>query len=358
MVGRVHLRPTTDLPMTRDLYLAPVPDSAGAPGSFHRVHVLARLDGAVTRLTLPADIVVEWADDQGLAGTADLLAAIVRPRGPFAGLALDRPRLMGVVNVTPDSFSDGGDLASPAAAIAHGLALRDAGADILDVGGESTRPGANPVSIDEELARVLPVVSGLAAAGACVSIDTRNAAVMQAALEAGARIVNDITALTGDPQALAVVAARRCPVVLMHMLGEPRTMQADPRYGHVTCDVFDHLEGQVAACRAAGLAVDDIAIDPGIGFGKTVAHNTTLLRDAGFFLGLGGPVLYGVSRKTFIGKLSRGEAPKERVAGSIAAGLAAVARGAHILRVHDVAETAQALAVWSAIGASEPDAAS
>ncbi|MCB9959489.1 MAG: dihydropteroate synthase [Rhodospirillaceae bacterium] len=340
--------------MPRDLYLAPVPDPAGGPGSFRHVYVLARLDGTITRLTLPVDLVVEWADDQGLAGAADLLAGIGRPRGPFAGLAVDRPRLMGVVNVTPDSFSDGGDLATADAAIAHGLALRDAGADILDVGGESTRPGAEPVPIEEELARVLPVVAGLAAAGACVSIDTRNAAVMEAALDAGARIVNDVTALTGDARALAVVAQRRCPVVLMHMLGEPRTMQADPRYGHVTCDVFDFLAERVAACRAAGLTADDIAVDPGIGFGKTVAHNATLLRDAGFFLSLGGPVLYGVSRKAFIARLSRGEAPKQRVAGSIAAGLAAVARGAHMLRVHDVAETAQALAVWSAIAASEP----
>ena len=333
--------------MSRTLYLSPV--ITPAETAFRQVRVLARLDGVFERLTLPADLVVEWADDQGLDGAADLLAALSRPRSAFAGLPLDRPRLMGVVNVTPDSFSDGGDHADPDAAIAHGLALRDAGADILDVGGESTRPGAEPVSATDELRRVLPVIEGLVAAGALVSVDTRRAAVMDAALAAGARIVNDVTALTGDPEAPAVVGGRQAQVVLMHMRGDPRTMQDAPQYDDVTRAVFDHLEDRVGVCLAAGLAPDDIAVDPGIGFGKTVQHNLTLLREIGFLQALGCPVVIGVSRKSFIGRLSRGEPPKQRIPGSIAAGLAALARGAHILRVHDVAETAQAVRVWQAV---------
>lgn len=267
----------------------------------------------------------------------------------WAVLSLDRPLVMGIVNVTPDSFSDGGDHAVPEAAIAHGMRLLEEGADILDVGGESTRPGADPVSSEEECARVLPVIRALADAGAVVSVDTRHAATMRRALDAGARIVNDVTALRGDPDSLDVVAVARCPVVLMHMLGEPQTMQDDPRYGDVVAEVAAHLSDRIAACLSAGIDPDLIAVDPGIGFGKTVDHNLDLLRGTGVFRDLGPPVLVGVSRKRFIASLSRGEAAKDRLGGSLAAGLFAMDRGADILRVHDVAATVQARAVWTAL---------
>lgn len=269
--------------------------------------------------------------------------------GRFAGLVLDRPRLMGIVNVTPDSFSDGGRFLETEAAIAHGRALRAAGADILDVGGESTRPGASPVGAAEEKARVVPVVKALAAEGALVSIDTRHASVMAAALDAGARLVNDVTALEGDPDSLALVARRVVPVVLMHMRGEPGTMQNDPRYNDVVAEVRDYLERRVAACTAAGIPKERIAVDPGIGFGKTVDHNLALIRHLDRLADLGCAILLGASRKSFIGALSKGEPATERLPGSLAAALAGVARGAHILRVHDVAATAQALAVWGGI---------
>lgn len=267
----------------------------------------------------------------------------------FAGLSLERPRIMGIVNVTPDSFSDGGDRYDAPAAIAAGRAMLAAGADILDIGGESTRPGADPVGIEEECARVLPVIEALAGEGALISIDSRHAEVMRRAVAAGAGIVNDVTALSGDPESLATVAELEVPVVLMHMQGEPRTMQADPRYEDVVAEVRDFLRGRAAACEAAGIARRAICIDPGIGFGKTVTHNLALLKHLDVLRDLGYPVLVGASRKSFIGKLSKGEAPKERLAGSLAVALTAAERGAAILRVHDVAETAQALAVWQAI---------
>jgi len=256
---------------------------------------------------------------------------------------------MGVVNVTPDSFSDGGETVVAAAAVERGRRLVEDGADIIDVGGESTRPGATPVSVADELARVLPVVRELAAAGVLVSIDTRRAEVMEAAIAAGARIVNDITALTGDPRALDVVAEAGVGVVLMHMQGEPRTMQLAPSYQDPARDVCRWLADRVAACEAAGIVRNRIAVDPGIGFGKTVAHNAAILARLGLYRDLGVAVVVGVSRKSFIARLSRDEQPHRRLPGSIAAALAAVERGSHIVRVHDVAETCQALAVWRAI---------
>ena len=273
-----------------------------------------------------------------------------RPRS-FAGFALTRPLLMGIVNVTPDSFSDGGDFARVEDAIAHGRRLVEDGADIVDIGGESTRPGSAPTPIAEELARVKPVVAALAKAGACVSIDTRHAAVMRAAIAAGARIVNDVTALTADAESLAVVAKSGASVVLMHMQGDPATMQQAPQYRDAPVEIADYLRGRVAACRAAGMPDERIAIDPGIGFGKTVEHNVQILARLDRFTDLGVAVLVGLSRKGFIGKLSRGESPKAREPGSIAGAIAAAEGGADILRVHDVAATRQALAVWQAIRA-------
>lgn len=267
----------------------------------------------------------------------------------FAGIALDRPILMGIVNVTPDSFSDGGRHGASAVAVAHAEALAAAGAAILDIGGESTRPGAQPVPVDEECRRVVPVIRALAAAGHLVSVDTRHAPVMREALAAGARIVNDVTALTGDRDSLDVVARGRVAVVLMHMQGEPATMQAAPRYDDVVGEVGAYLAQRVAACRERGLRDEELCVDPGIGFGKTLAHNLALLRALPRLRVAGAAMLVGVSRKGFIGALSAAATPADRLPGSLAAGLAAVEGGADILRVHDVAETRQALDVWRGI---------
>jgi dihydropteroate synthase len=267
----------------------------------------------------------------------------------FAGLDLDRPRIMGVVNVTPDSFSDGGDAYPRSAAIDRALALHAAGAAIIDVGGESTRPGAEPVPVEEELARVIPVIKELAGSGVLVSIDTRRAAVMEAAIEVGASVVNDVSGLAGDAGSIPLMARSQASVVLMHMQGDPRTMQAAPRYDDVVRDVCDWLRGRIAACETAGIAPTRLAVDPGIGFGKTLEHNLTILAHLDAFAGLGRPVVLGVSRKSFIARLSRDEPPKDRLPGSLAAGLLALLQGVHILRVHDVGETRQALAVWQAI---------
>ncbi len=263
----------------------------------------------------------------------------------FAGIDLRHRTVMGVVNVTPDSFSDGGEFQYPGSAIEHGLSLWRSGAAIIDVGGESTRPGAAPVSKDDEIARVVPVVRELAASGVCVSIDTRHAPVMAAAIEAGASIVNDVTALTGDQNSLRVVADAGVAVILMHMQGEPQTMQNNPQYVWAPGDVFDFLERQIAACIAAGVAQHNIAVDPGIGFGKTVSHNAEIMDHLNLFHGLGCPLVFGASRKSFIARMSKGEAASERLPGSLAAALHAAQCGAHVLRVHDVAETQQALSV-------------
>ena len=280
---------------------------------------------------------------------AHRLETLTRPRADFAGLPLAGagPRIMGVCNVTPDSFSDGGTHDDPRAAISFARSLVAAGADMIDVGGESTRPGAEPVSLDVELARVLPVVSALAEAGIPVSIDTRHARVMAAAIGAGATIVNDVMALTG-PDALATVAGSDASVVLMQMQGTPQTMQDGPAYRDVVSDVYGWLAERVAACSRAGIAPERMAVDPGFGFGKTVEHNTALLAHLGVFHGLGCVVAVGLSRKSFIGVLTGEEDPAARVSASVAAALAAVGQGAQIVRVHDVAETRSAFAIWRA----------
>ncbi len=255
---------------------------------------------------------------------------------------------MGIVNVTPDSFSDGGLHATEDAAVAHGLALLAEGADVLDVGGESTRPGAEPVSAEEEMRRVAPVVRRLAEAGAVVSVDTMKARVAEAALAAGARIVNDVTA-GRDPAMLPLVAREGAGVVLMHMQGEPRTMQQDPRYHDVVKEVAAFLHDRARAALAAGVARDAIVLDPGLGFGKTQAHNLALLRGLPEIAALGHPVLVGASRKGFLGALAGAKDPADRVEASIAAHALAVARGASIVRVHDVKAHKRALAVADAI---------
>jgi len=254
---------------------------------------------------------------------------------------------MGVVNVTPDSFSDGGRFLDPQAAVAHGRRLADEGADILDVGGESTRPGAEPVAAEEEARRVVPVVEGLAGAGPQVSVDTSKLAVARAALDAGATCVNDVTALRAEPELAGLVAERGADCCLMHMLGEPRTMQDDPRYGDVVSEVRAFLEERLAFATAAGIAEERVMLDPGIGFGKTVEHNLELLRRLDEIAALGRPVVVGTSRKSFLGRLT-GREVGDRLPGTIATNVLALERGASVFRVHDVAPVRDALAVAAA----------
>jgi dihydropteroate synthase len=256
---------------------------------------------------------------------------------------------MGIVNVTPDSFSDGGDFAKSQTAIDHGVQLAVEGATILDVGGESTRPGASKPSIDEELTRVLPVIEQLAKLGHVVSVDTRRTKVMKAAVRAGAQIINDVSALRGDPESLGFVALSDLPVVLMHMQGTPETMQKAPTYGQVVLDVYDFLEQRMQACLDAGLQRKKIALDPGIGFGKTIDHNLSLINYLSVLKGLGCPILMGLSRKAFIGKLSGAGEAKDRMAGTVAANLESIRQGANLLRVHDVKENFQAVKIHKAL---------
>lgn len=266
-------------------------------------------------------------------------------------LRLDRPRVMGIVNATPDSFSDGGAYFDVEAAVAHGLRLAEEGADILDIGGESTRPGAQAVPVEEELRRVVPVVERLARETALpISIDTSKPEVMRAAVAAGAGMLNDVYGLRRDG-ALDAAAALGVPVVLMHMLGEPRSMQEAPDYDDVVGEVHRFLAERIFAAEMAGIARKNIVVDPGFGFGKTTAHNLQLLAQLERFTELGVPVLAGLSRKRTIGELTGHAEPRARVAGSVAAHLVAAQRGALLLRVHDVAETVDALKVWQAVAA-------
>jgi dihydropteroate synthase len=273
-----------------------------------------------------------------------LIGNITRSRSSFAGIDLSLPRIMGVVNVTPDSFSDGGKYSQSDVAIAHGKKLADEGADILDVGGESTRPGSETVREDDELQRVIPVIEGLAASGV-VSVDTRKALVMERAARAGARIVNDVSALGFDPDSASTVARNGLPVILMHAQGEPKTMQLAPKYDDVVLDVYDFLAARIVAAKAAHIPEDKICIDPGIGFGKSFEHNLALMQALTIFHGLGVPLLVGVSRKNMIGVLTGEKVPANRVAGSVGGALHAALMGAQILRVHDVAATVHALKV-------------
>jgi dihydropteroate synthase len=266
-------------------------------------------------------------------------------------LALERPLVMGVVNITPDSFSDGGMFADTERAIAHAQRLIGEGVDILDLGGESTRPGAAPVSLEVERRRVLPVLEALASGGVPVAVDTRKPELMREAIAAGAAMINDVTALSG-PGALAAVARAPVAVCLMHMQGDPATMQSNPDYRDVVREVRDFLAQRVAVAEAAGIARNRIVVDPGFGFGKTVEHNLALLRSLREFTSLGGALLAGLSRKAMLGKLT-GREPRERVHASVAAALLAVQNGAHIVRVHDVAATRDALAVLRAVMGDE-----
>ena len=278
-------------------------------------------------------------------------AVFLTPLAPLAGLPVSRPTIMGIVNITPDSFSDGGRYASHASAVAHAQHLVQSGADLLDIGGESTRPGAVEVAVADEIARTAPVIAALRAKGIDVpiSIDTRKAAVARAALDAGADIVNDVSALTWDRDMGPTVADAGVPICLMHAQGTPQTMQKNPKYNDVRFDVQDWLMAALARAEAAGIARDRVIVDPGIGFGKTVAHNIALLSHLALLHGSGCAILLGASRKRFIGTLSGEDNTDKRLAGSLAVALQGAAQGAQILRVHDVNETRQALALWRAL---------
>jgi dihydropteroate synthase len=324
---------------------------AGGPIAFMTAELF--LDGAdgVHVIAAPIGEIDSWSVAEGGAvavAVAAALSGVSPPRPPFCGLFLDRPVIMGVVNVTPDSFHDGGLFVDPGAAIAQGEALLEAGADILDIGGESTRPGAEPISDDEELARIIPVIEPLARLQATISVDTRRASVMEVALARGARIVNDVTALA-DPGAVEIVAKAGASVVLMHMQGEPGTMQQAPQYDHAPYEVCSYLAGRIRACEDAGITRDRIAIDPGIGFGKTDAHNTQIMGSLAILQGLGCAVVVGASRKSLIGRLAGIADTADRLPGTIALTTLAAGQGAQIHRVHDVAEVRQALAIVDAV---------
>ena len=325
---------------------------AGGPLAFTACEVISRQKpgGAVTSTVLSLPEVRIWATASGDHKTLEnLIESLTKKRKPFAGLSFDRPRLMGVVNVTPDSFSDGGVFVNPCRAVAHALCLKAAGADIIDVGGESTRPGAWPVPPAEEIERVVPVIRALAERGVLTSIDTCKASVMAAAIEAGAVVVNDVTALTSDPESLAVVSRTKVPVILTHMQGTPHTMQKDPRYHIAPLDICDFLAERLAVCLQAGLTKEGICLDPGIGFGKTVLHNLELMRRLTVLHMLGCVLMLGTSRKNFIAALSAAEPPSARLPGSLTTALAGLDQGICLVRVHDVAETFQAVNVWQAM---------
>jgi dihydropteroate synthase len=332
-----------DRPVWRGLPLA------GGPLSFAAIDILSReACGTGRRTVVLGDAFSGDWSGEALAAS-DLLQALSQPRPRLAGLSLERPRIMGIVNVTPDSFSDGGLHDDTGKAVAHALRLADEGADILDVGGESTRPGSDAVALKEELRRVIPVIEQLRSkTGKLISVDTRKAEVMRQAAAAGADILNDVSALTHDPQALDVAGESGLPVMLMHAQGDPKTMNDDPQYSDVVLDVFDYLEGRIRDCMAAGIAKSKIIADPGIGFGKHLHHNVSVMSALTLYHGLGVPLLLGASRKKMIGQLCDVPDAKDRVPGSLACALAGCQAGVQIVRVHDVAETKQAIEVWRA----------
>jgi len=343
--ARFYLRPTgfVEAPFGHDGQLLRL---AGGLLWFSAVELIVRVGG---RRVAQALIPVTALDrlPEAARPLLDRLTA-ARPALHMGGqtIRFDQPHIMAILNLTPDSFSDGGRITDPDAGAATAVAQAAAGASIIDIGGESTRPGAAPVWEGDEIARVVPVVERLRHAGVALSIDTRKAAVMEAALVAGAHLVNDVSALLHDPRSAEVVAASAAPVVLMHHQGDPATMQTAPRYDDVLLDVYDWLEARVAAAAAAGIDRARIIVDPGIGFGKTLAHNLALLNGLALFHGLGLPLLVGASRKRMIGALSNEAPVDQRLGGSVALVVHGLSQGVQILRVHDVVESRQALRVW------------
>ncbi|WP_339693495.1 dihydropteroate synthase [Celeribacter baekdonensis] len=309
---------------------------AGGWAWFSQVEVLSRV--APSRL-IPATELPE-----------EVKTRLTAPRAPLAGMDFARPNLMGILNVTPDSFSDGGMFDAPGAALVRAKMMVAEGADILDIGGESTRPGADYIAPELEITRTAPVISAIRAGSTVpMSIDTRKAAVAAAALAAGADLINDVYAFCHDPELANVAAQSGAPVCLMHAQGDPEVMQEHPEYQNVLLDVYDFLAARIAVAEAAGISRTQILVDPGIGFGKTQAHNLALLQRISLFHALGCGVLLGVSRKGFIGRIGNAPEARDRAPGSIAVALAAVAQGIQVLRVHDIKETKQALALWQAV---------
>jgi dihydropteroate synthase len=333
-------------------YYRPIPcvDAARSPEAlplaggwcwFDRVEVLAR--DAAPQIVAARDL------------PDAVLEPLTAPRMPLAGMAMDRPQIMGILNVTPDSFSDGGRHFDPGGALAHARQMAEDGADILDVGGESTRPGAAPVPIEDEIARTAPVIEAIRAGlHLPISIDTRKTEVARAALRAGANLVNDVAGFTFDPDLAPFASEHALPVCVMHAQGTPETMQRDPRYEDVALDVYDWLAARIEALEALGIPRARMAVDPGIGFGKTRAHNLRLLQNISLFHALGCPILLGASRKRFIGDVTGTPVAADRVPGSLAVAVMAWAQGVQILRVHDVAETRAARDMWQAVGFAEP----
>jgi dihydropteroate synthase len=350
MASRTYLRPTAfvDAPFGLDGKVARL---AGGMLWFSAVEALTyEGDRRVGAELVPVEMIGEASarfGEDGARAWANLTGARAALALGGRTVRLDQPQVVGIVNITPDSFSDGGRFADGEAAAAAGFAMAEAGAAIVDVGGESTRPGAKKIWEGDEIDRVLPAVRRLAAGGTAVSIDTRKSTVMEAALGAGAAMVNDVSALTHDQRSAAVVAKAGCPIVLMHHQGDPETMQESPSYPKpVLLAVYDWLAERIAAAEAAGIARERIIVDPGIGFGKTVQHNLEILNGLALLHGLGCPVMLGASRKRTIGALANEAPPDRRLAGSIALALKGMEQGAHLLRVHDVEETVQAVKVW------------
>ncbi|HZG46200.1 MAG TPA: dihydropteroate synthase [Allosphingosinicella sp.] len=323
---------------------------AGGLVWFSAVEIIEREGAGAAKRLVPIAAIEQELDRLGELGQAQW-QRLTAPRAPLKvgsrTIQIDQPQVMGIVNATPDSFSDGGNFEDADAAVAAGHAMTASGAATIDVGGESTRPGAQPVFEGDEEQRVMPVVRQLAAAGTAVSVDTRKAGIAAAALQAGAGLVNDVSALTSDPRMAEVVARSDCPVVLMHHKGSPETMQHAPRYdGPVALAVYDWLEERIAAAEAAGIDRGRIIVDPGFGFGKTVQHNLELMNNLALLHGLGCPIVVGASRKRTIGALSNEAPADQRLGGSLTLALKAAEQGAQIVRVHDVFETVQALRVW------------
>jgi dihydropteroate synthase len=331
------------IPLTGPDYPATALPLAGGALRFDSVECLSRT--AAPRI-IPAD-----------QAPADVLARLTAPRAPILGLDMGRTTLMGILNVTPDSFTDGGQHDAPAAALAHAQLMLGQGADLIDVGGESTRPGAAEIPPAQEIARTAPVIAALRGAGLTLplSIDTRKTAVARAAIAAGADLVNDVSGFTFDKTLAGFCAAGDLPVCVMHAQGDPQTMQQNPRYDDVLLDVYDFLAARIAALEAAGIPRARIITDPGIGFGKTQAHNLALLARISLFHALGCPVLLGASRKKFIATLGQSPDIAGRVHGSVAVALAAAAQGVQILRVHDVFATRSALTLWQAATKGQSD---
>jgi len=330
---------------------------AGGRVLFTACEVFIERAGTVTHCVVSLTEVEDWGAHEGgdlEREVNSVLDRITGSRHAFAGLVLDRPRIMGIVNVTPDSFHDGGRHASTDAAITYGAGLIAAGADAIDIGGESTRPGSEETPEELEIERILPVVQALRGRGAVLSVDTRRTAVMHAALDAGVEVINDVTALSDDPDALRIAAEGRAHVVLMHMQGRPRTMQRRPRYKHAPYEIWRYLRNRVAACVAADITTERIAVDPGIGFGKSDTHNLEILSSAAMLHGTGAIVMVGASRKSFIGRIFKDVPSEARLPGSLAAATMAVGQGVQLLRVHDVIETRQALAVVDGCLAGAP----